>query len=80
MGNVETITHTKFFLKPFMLNKNSSGEIHSALAFQTSLRLEGMSEIQANRFSLDTFSPFCVINQKNDLIANDFHRYRYYLY
>ena len=27
------------------------------------LRLEGMSEIQAKRFSFDSFSPFCVINR-----------------
>ena len=57
-----TITHTKSSLNPFILNKNSSGKIHSVLAFQTSLRVEGMSEIQAKRFSLDSFSPFCVIN------------------
>ena len=29
----------------------------------TRVWLEGMSEIQAKRFSLDNFSPFCVINR-----------------
>ena len=45
--------------------------------FQTSLRVEGMSEIQAKRFPSIDFHRFQISTDKNHLIANDFYRFRF---
>ena len=55
-------TH-KIFSKTLHFEQKQLGLNTFSSRFQTSLRLEGTSEIQAERFSLDSFSPFCVINR-----------------
>ena len=59
------------------ITRNTSlDKIFRSLEFQTSLRVEGISEIHAKRFPYIDFPRFLLSIDKNHLIANDFYRYR----
>ena len=61
----------------FSSRRQVSREIQPKPELQTFLRVEGMSEIQANRFLSIDFHRFPLQIDKNHLIAYDFYRYRF---
>ena len=77
MRNVETITQTSFSLRPFILYIITKtirfNYIQYNLLDKDFLRVEGMSEIQAKRFSWIDVHRFPLSMDKNHLIANDFY-------
>ena len=80
MRNVETIRHTSFSLRPYILYimKKRFGLItFSTTIHKDFVGVEGMSEIQVKRFSWIDFHRFPLSMDKNHLIANNFYRFRF---
>ena len=83
MRNVETIIHTSFSLRPHILYITMGwGGRFGLTTFSTTLDkdfvgVEGMSEIQAKRFSYIDFHLFALSMDKNHLVANEFYRFRF---
>ena len=73
MRNVETIRHTSFSLRPYILyimEKRFGLITFSTTIHKDFVGVEGMSEIQVKRFSWIDFHRFPLSMDKNHLIAN----------